>query len=151
MAVPPRSRKEQRTTMHMKNRARRPVPASSKFAAMLQRAACDKHKSRNALCFVFVNWMRMRQQPATRRREAVLIATVWQNILSFPMLTSSSRAGGRSCWLVAIFRRGGARRLEPEAGDGWMSRAFEPLIVFVTTRGSSQPICNACVTESRYF
>ena len=52
MAVPPRSRKEQRTTMHMKNRARRPVPASSKFAAMLhvQRAACDKHKSRSALC-----------------------------------------------------------------------------------------------------
>ena len=39
---PRRSRKEQQTTMHMKNRVMRPVPASSKFAAMLQRAACDK-------------------------------------------------------------------------------------------------------------
>ena len=45
-----------------------------------------------------------------------------------------------SCWLVVIFRRGGARRLEGWSGRWLDVASIEPLIAFVTTRGSSQPI-----------
>ena len=126
---PPRSRKEQRTTMHMKNRARRPVPASSKFASMLQRAACDKHKSRNALC------LSMDADAAAARDEKEGGGAHCNRVAAYPVVSHAHLfvlLAGRHLPEGRSEEAGGlADRLD----GGWRFESIEPLIAFVTTEG----------------